>query len=175
MSARTAAWLAWSVCSVSLLLMAFALVLIILSWSIPLPRGWSPWRDQAITLVGYIGVPILGSLIASRRPKNLYGWLWVGLGLSLALVGLAEPYAAYALVANPGSLPAPGLVNKVLALGWVVLIAFLPFVLLLFPTGRLPSRRWRFLGWVVIVAGGGAPLLPFFFSFGGPRAGEGAV
>jgi hypothetical protein len=90
--------------------------------------------------------PILGGLIASLRPESLYGWLWVGLGLSLALVGLAEPYVAYSLVANPGSLPAPGLVNKVLALGWVVLSAFMPFVLRLFPTGRLPSRRSRFLG-----------------------------
>jgi hypothetical protein len=151
--------------------MAFAMVLIVLGWSTPLPGGWSPWRDQAITLVGYIGVPILGGLIASRRPENLYGWLWVGLGLSLALVGLAEPYAAYALVANPGSLPAPGLVNKVLASGWAVLIAFLPFVLLLFPTGRLPSPRWRFLGWVVIVSG--AALLPLgFFS---PDSGQGPV
>jgi hypothetical protein len=89
----------------------------------------------------------------------------------LALVGLAEPYAAYALVANPGSLPAPGLVNKVLALGWGVLIAFLPFVFLLFPTGRLPSRRWRFLGWVVILSG--AAMLPLaFFS---PDSGQGPV
>ena len=143
---RAAAWLAWSVCAMSLLLMAFSLLLIVLGWSTPLPGGWSPWRDQAISLVGYIGVPILGGLIASRRRENLYGWLWVGLGLSLALVGLAEPYVAYSLVANPGSLPAPGLVNKVLALGWVVLIAFMPFVLRLFPTGRLPSRRSRFLG-----------------------------
>jgi len=146
MSPRAATWLAWSVCIVSLSLMAFSLLLTALGWSSPLPRGWSAWRDQAISLVGLIGVPILGGLIASRRPENPYGWLWVGLGLSFALVGLAEPYAAYALVANPGSLPAPGLVNKVLALGWVVLITLLPFVLLLFPTGRLPSRRWRFLG-----------------------------
>lgn len=126
--------------------MAFSLLLTALGWSSPLPRGWSSWRDQAISLVGIIGAPILGGLIASRRPESLYGWLWVGLGLSLALVGLAELYAAYSLVANPGSLPAPGWVNKVLVLGWVVLIAFMPFVLLLFSTGRLPSRRWRFLG-----------------------------
>ena len=171
MSPRAATWLAWSVCIVSLSLMAFSLLLTALGWSSPLPRGWSAWRDQAISLVGLIGVPILGGLIASRRPENPYGWLWVGLGLSFALVGLAEPYAAYALVANPGSLPAPGLVNKVLALGWVVLITLLPFVLLLFPTGRLPSRRWRFLGWIVIVMG--AALLPLaFFS---PDSGQGPV
>jgi hypothetical protein len=170
-SHRAAAWLAWSACAVSLLLMVFSLMLIALGWSTPLPKGWSPWRDQTISLVGSIGVPILGALIASRRPENPYGWLWVGLGLSFAFVGLAEAYAAYALVANPGSLPAPGLVNKVLASGWVVLITLLPFVLLLFPTGRLPSRRWRFVAWAVIVSG--TALLPLaFFS---PESGQGPV
>jgi uncharacterized membrane protein len=159
------------VCAVSLLLMAFSLLLIILGWSTPLPRGWSPWRDQAISLVGFIGAPILGALIASRRPENRYGWLWLGLGLSLAFVGLAEPYAAYALIAEPGSLPAPRMVNKVLALGWLGLITLVPFVFLLFPSGRLPSRRWRLLGWVVLAVG--AALLPL--SFFGPESGQGPV
>src|SRR3712207_6042154 len=94
--------LAWSMCALCLSLMAFSLLLIVLGWSTPLPRGWSPWRDQAISLIGFIGAPILGGLIASRRPENPYGWLWLGLGLSFALVGLAEPYAAYALVVEPG-------------------------------------------------------------------------
>jgi hypothetical protein len=143
-SRRTATWLAWSVCALSLLLMGFSLLLVVLGWSTPLPRGWTPWRDQA-SLVGLIGAPILGALIASRRPENPYGWLWLGLGLSFALVGLAEPYAAYGLVAEPGSLPAPRTVNSVLALGWGIMVTLVPFVLLLFPTGRLPSRRWRFL------------------------------
>ena len=171
MSARTATWLAWSVCAVSLLLMAFSLLLTVLGWSTPLPRGWNPWRDQAISLVGFIGAPILGAFLASRRPENRYGWLWLGLGLSFAFVGLAEPYAAYALVAEPGSLPAPRMVNKVLASAWVVLIAFLPFVFLLFPTGQLPSRRWRFLAWVVIVTGAALLLLAFF----SPESGQGPV
>jgi hypothetical protein len=171
MSTRTAAWLAWSVCAVSLLVMAFSLLLTVLGWSTPLPRGWTPWRDQAISLVGFIGAPILGALIASRRPENRYGWLWLGLSLSFALVGLAEPYAAYALIAEPGSLPAPRMVNKVLGLGWLVLITFLPFVLLLFPSGRLPSRRWRLLGWVVLAVG--AALLPL--AFFGPESGQGPV
>jgi hypothetical protein len=126
-----------------------------------LPKGWSPWRDQAILLVGYIGAPVLGGLIASRRPENPYGWLWLGLGLSFALVVLAEPYAAYAMVVEPASLPAPRTVNMVLALGWGMFVTLMPFVLLLFPTGRLPSRRWRFLAWVVLAAG--AAMLPLGF------------
>ncbi len=117
MDLRAAAWLAWSVCALCLLLMAFSLLLIVLGWSTPLPRGWSPWRDQAVSVVGFIGAPVLGGLVASRRPGNSYGWLWLGLGLSLACPQVAETYAAYALVTEPGSLPAPRTVNAVLASG----------------------------------------------------------
>src|SRR3712207_7223098 len=102
MSRRAASWLAWSVCAVSLLLMAFSLLLIGLGWPTPLPKGWSPWRDQALSLVSFVGAPVLGGLIVSRRPENPYGWLWLSLGLVFALLSLAEPYAAYALVAEPG-------------------------------------------------------------------------
>ena len=167
MSTRTAAWLAWSVCAVSLVLMAFSLLLVFLGWSEPLPRGWSSWQDQALSSVGNIGAPLLGGLIASRRPENPYGWIWLGLGLSSAIVVLAEPYAAYALVAEPGSLPAPRMVNMALGSGWVVLVTLLPFVLLLFPTGRLPSPRWRFLAWVILAAGATAFILAFFTRNGG--------
>ena len=162
-----AAWLAWSVCAVSLVLMVFSLLLVFLGWSEPLPKGWSPWQDQALSSVGNIGAPILGGLIASRRPENPYGWIWLSLGLISAIVVLAEPYAAYALVAEPGSLPAPRMVNMALGLGWVVLVTLLPFVLLLFPTGRLPSPRWRFLAWVILAAGAIAFTLGFFTRNGG--------
>jgi len=50
--------------------MAFSLLLVLLGWSTPLPKGWTPWRDQAISLVGVIGAPVLGGLIVSRRPEN---------------------------------------------------------------------------------------------------------
>jgi hypothetical protein len=155
MSSRAAAYLAWSMCAVCLSLMAFSLLLIVLGWwSTPLPRGWTPWIRHAVFLFGVIGAPVLGGLITSRRPENPYGWVWLGLGMSFALLVLAEPYAAYALVVDPGSLPAPRALYYVLRLGWEVTVTLVPFVLLLFPTGRLPSRRWRSLAWVLLAAGG---------------------
>jgi hypothetical protein len=160
-STRAASWLAWSLCALCLSLMAFALALIVLGWSTPLPKGWSRWHDQAISLVGVIGAPVLGGLIASRRPGNRYGWLWLGLGLGHACSQVAEPYAAYALVAEPGSPPAPRAVNTVLASGWALMVVLLPFVFLLFPSGRLPSRRWRLLAWAILAAG--AVMLPLGF------------
>ena len=153
MSRRTAAWLAWSVCASALVLFGLTLVLVFLGWSTPLPKGWVPWQGQIITTVGFMGAPVLGGLIASRRPDNLYGWLWLGLGLSAALLQLAGSYAAYALVAEPGSLPAPRTIAQVLGVAWGMGIILLPFLLLLFPTGRLPSRRWRPVAWAVLIAG----------------------
>jgi hypothetical protein len=84
------------------------------------------------------------------------------LGLSVASFEAAEPYAAYALVAEPGSLLAPRTVNAVLALGWSLMVILLPLILLPFPTGRLPSHRWRLLAWVVFAAGAVMMTLGFF-------------
>ena len=153
MSTRAAARLAWSACAADLALFAFSLLLILLGWSTRLPKGWVPWSGQIIVIVGFMGAPILGGLVASRRPDNPYGWLWLGLGLSAALVQLAGSYAAYALVAEPGSLPAPRTVSQVLGVGWGIGFILLPYLLLLFPTGRLPSRRWRPVAWTVPTAG----------------------
>jgi hypothetical protein len=153
-SARFSTRLAWSLCVVSLMFLVLSLLLILLGWSTPLPDGWILWQGQVISSVGIIGAPVLGALIASRRPENPYGWLWLGFGLALTLLLFAQVYAAYALVAQPGSLPAPRTVGTVVAgVGWTVGIALVPFLLLLFPTGRLPSRRWRFVAGVIAVAG----------------------
>jgi len=153
MNPRTASWLAWSVCVATLSVLALVLLVILLGWSTPLPHGLTPWRDQAISLVGIIGAPVLGGLIASRRPENPYGWLWLGFGLGLALQLLAKSYTAYALVVEPGSLVAPRTISHMLGLGGPLALSFAPFLLLLFPTGRLPSRRWRFLAWIAALSG----------------------
>src|SRR3712207_219312 len=141
MSRRAAAWLAWSLCAVSLLLMAFALLLVALGWATPLPRGWTTWWVQVGFVAELVGTPILGGLIASRRPENSYGWVWLGVGLGLALFFFAEPYAAYALVVEPGSLPAPQTVVAILSMGWAASATVLPFVFLLFPDGRRSEER----------------------------------
>jgi hypothetical protein len=162
-SFRASSWLAWSLCAAILLILASSLLLIVLGWSTPLPKGWTPWRDQALSVFGVLGAPILGGIVASRRPESPYGWLWLGFGLSLALVQLSEPYAAYSLIVESGSLPASRAASGLLeGLGFVVAITLLPFLLLLFPTGRLPSQRWRPVAWIVLAAGAtGVTLGPF--------------
>jgi hypothetical protein len=138
-----------------------------------LPSGWTSWRDQTVSLAGIIGAPILGGLIASRRPRNSYGWLWLGFGLGLTLQSLAIPYEAYALVVEPGSLRAPRTISHVLELGGQVALTIAPLLMLLFPTGRLPSRRWRPLAWTSTTAG--AILLFLVLSFDNPDQVGGAI
>jgi hypothetical protein len=173
MSARASPWIAWSVCAATLLVLALSMLLIVLSWSTPLPRGWMSWRDQTVSLAGIIGAPILGGLIASRRPRNPYGWLWLGFGLGLALQSQAMSYEAYALVVEPGSLAAPRTISHVLELGGQAALTLAPLLMLLFPTGRLPSRRWRPLAWTSTTAG--AVLLALVLFFDNPDQVGGAI
>jgi hypothetical protein len=173
MSARASPWIAWSVCAATLLVLALSMLLIVLSWSTPLPRGWMSWRDQTVSLAGIIGAPILGGLIASRRPRNPYGWLWLGFGLGLALQSLAMSYEAYALVVEPGSLAALRTISHVLELGGQAALTLAPLLMLLFPTGRLPSRRWRPLAWTSTTAG--AVLLALVLFFDNPDQVGGAI
>jgi MFS family permease len=147
-SHRVAARLAWSLCALSLLLLTLSLVLIVLERS---TAEEFPWQAQAISAVGSFGAPVLGGLVASRRPGNPIGWMWLGIGLGVGLSSFAGSYATYAL--GPASLPAPRAIGTVVAgVGWTVAFALITLILLLFPTGRLPSRRWRFLAWAVAAA-----------------------
>ena len=173
MGARTTARLAWLVCGATLAVLAAVLLLIALGWSSPLPQGRTPWRDQAVSLVGIVGAPILGGLIASRRPRNPYGWVWLVFGSGLALQLLGGSYAAYALVVDPGSLPAPRTISRLLGLGGPLALAFAPFLFLLFPTGRLPSRRWRPIAWIAAVSG--AVLFALALLFDNPDTVGGAI
>jgi hypothetical protein len=152
MTDRSLTRLAWSLCALTLLVLAASLVLILLGSQAPLPSGATPWRDRAVSLVGIIGAPILGGLIASRRPRNPYGWVWLGFGLGLALQQLGYSYATYARVVEPGPLLASLSISQVVQ-GGPVALGFAPFLLLLFPTGRLPSRRWRPLVGLAIFSG----------------------
>jgi hypothetical protein len=156
--ARALARLAWAGCALTLSILALSLLLSLLAWPPPL-------RDQAVSLAGIVGAPVLGGLIASRRPENPYGWLWLGFGLGLALQLLGQSYAAYARV-EPGSLAAPPPISHLLGSGGPLALTCVPFLLLLFPTGRLPSRRWRPLAWIAVTSG--AALVALNLAFGSP-------
>ena len=96
-----------------------------------------------------LGVPIVGFVLASRRPANRLGWLFLGAGLGLGLSFFSTQYAQHALVAVPGSWPAGRAVAWFANWIWAIPYALLAFVFLLFPTGRLRSPRWRVAAWSV--------------------------
>jgi hypothetical protein len=162
-----APWLAWSLCSCVLLLLALSASLIFLGWSTPLPPKQDPWWQQLARIVTFSGAPLLGGFIASRRPENAYGWVWLAFGFGLALLGFSQAYVSYALVVENGALPAPRTVDSVVGgIGWGATITFIPILLLLFPTGRPPSRRWRLLVWGVVGLGTALLVLAVLSSFG---------
>ena len=127
---------------------------------------------QAIEVIGFLGAPILGGVIASHRPQNPYGWLWCAIGLGLGVSFLAVGYGAYALVVEPGALPGGVAAAWVSSVTTFLVLGLLPFVFLLFPDGRLPSGRWRPVAWaaglvgvahVVLVAVEPGPIYDFPF------------
>ena len=157
MSTRVASWLAWSLCGLSVAVFVGSVPLLVLARSAHVPSSW----DADLTPVGLLGsglflvFPLVGALIASRRPENPIGWLCLADGFLWMTANMLDYYSVYG-TAKPGSLPFPlgaAAINNWL---WVPTVGLLAtYVFLLFPDGRLPSRRWRPLAWlcgVVIVS-----------------------
>ncbi|HEX7266525.1 MAG TPA: histidine kinase [Streptosporangiaceae bacterium] len=114
------------------------------------PAGLTAW-DFSTVFGGVtdLAVPVVGFVLASRRPGNRIGWLLLVGSLALGLGGFVSAYALHALVADPGSLPAGRAFAWLSNWIWVIPIAVLAFVFLLFPAGQLRSRRWRPAAWFV--------------------------
>jgi hypothetical protein len=112
------------------------------------PASLTGWTVSNISgQVVNMAVPVTGFVLASRRPENRIGWLFLVAGLALGLSGFSNQYALQALVADRGSWPAGQVFAWLSNWIWVIAVAALAFLFLLFPTGRLRSRRWRRAGW----------------------------
>jgi hypothetical protein len=98
--------------------------------------------------VPFLAFPLVGALIASRRPENPIGWICLTVGLLFMLLGVTDYYGQYG-VARLGSVPFLVGIYALSAWLWVPAVGLVgTYLLLLFPTGRLPSRRWRPLAWL---------------------------
>ena len=147
MRARTAGWVAGSVAVGSIALMAGALVLAYADRN-RLSASLTNWDfSDVLASVVNMFVPVMGFILASRRPANRIGWLALAAGLTLGLKSFADQYWQHALVAAPGSLPAGPAALWVSTWIWSIALAMVAFSFLLFPTGRLRSRRWRPAAW----------------------------
>jgi signal transduction histidine kinase len=149
---------AWLLAGLTALLLVAALVLLGLDTSRMTGGRIAFYGIAAVAVIVYTGV---GRLIASRLPGNAIGWLLGLVGLSLAATMLTEQYALHGLAVAPGSLPAVREAGWLSGATFALTFAPLFFVVLLFPDGRLPSRRWRPVLWamVAVVVGWLAQLL----------------
>ena len=145
MSRRAAAWLAWSACALSLALLVAGIALSRLQ-HLPSEYFTPPWL-LSLLAVGFAAYPTVGALVASRRPENAVGWLLCVVGLVITSSIFVGQYSNYGLFLRSGSLPGGEAAAYLTNITPGVHLAI--FVLLLFPDGRLPSRRWRPMVWLV--------------------------
>ena len=149
MSRRAAAWFAWSMCAFSLALSALSLLFLALNLFHLDTNVYDYWLENTILAVTF---SILGAIIASRLPANPLGWLFCAAACVSAVAHLGAEYAIYALLAQPDSLPAGEALAWLAYWVWIVFIGCIVLSLLLFPNGRLPSRRWRWLAWLSVLS-----------------------
>jgi len=164
---RGYSWLAWSLAGLSFALFAATIVLYIPARSIEVPISWGAGGDsgELISLLPFLAFPVVGALIASRRPENPIGWICLSIGIFWMLGDFATAYGVYGLVARPGSVPFAAEVGSLGEWLWAPALGLLgTYLILLFPDGRLPSRRWRPVAWLsgaaIVVASAGVALVP---------------
>jgi signal transduction histidine kinase len=94
----------------------------------------------------------VGALIAARRRGNAVGWLFCGVGAGLAVSGFGQAYTIYGILVHPS---APGVAPTAL-MGEYGLFSVTPLALLflLFPDGKSPGPRWRWVGWAILSGAG---------------------
>jgi len=150
MNRRTASWLAWSLGALSGAMFVGSVALWVLARSTHVPSSWGANLTVAGLLgeVLFLAFPLVGALIASKHPHNPIGWIMLADGLLWMLRDMFTYYSVYG-VAKPGSVPFPVGLAGVNHWLWVPAGGLLgTYLLLLFPDGKLPSRRWRSLAWL---------------------------
>jgi hypothetical protein len=135
------------------------LVLVALNSSHPDVRIPEPWPAHMVSTVAFSSV---GAVVGSRRPENPIGWLFCAIGLFAAIVLLSSEYAAYALLAQPDSLPGALAMVWIRAWVWVPYVGLFVLLFLVFPEGWPRSRalRW-FTSLVLFVIAYGTVLAAF--------------
>jgi len=154
-----------------------------------------PWLDQLLRQAGRadlvqfvfpdVTIPVLamvtsvtvGAVVAARRPAHPVGWLLLGIALSLTATAATAQYFVYGLLVRPGALPAARYAVLYQPATTFTALTLIGFVLLLTPTGSLPSPRWRWparvmaatpVALVLVVTLAGGPVDPRYQALGGP-------
>jgi signal transduction histidine kinase len=112
----------------------------------------------AIAILMMLGYGTVGAFLASRSRGGLLGWLMLVIALGFVLTALTDEFLTYRLVTHPtSSLPFVGVAAWLTNWLFVLVFAPIPLILLLFPTGRVQSPRWRWLpGTIIAIASVGS-------------------
>ncbi len=146
MSPRASRALATTLALLTLAMTVVAMVLLVPDSAV---QGLGPFGSNGVTIVLLaLTFSIVGWLIAARRSENRIGWMFLVSGFLYALTAFSGIYAVYGLLADPGSLPLADVMSWLSILTWVPALMLLMLLLLFFPDGRLPSRRWRPVVWI---------------------------
>jgi hypothetical protein len=146
-SIRSASWLAWSLCALSLALTAISYLVIALNLSLDAPVYFY-WLEPTTIAIGY---SVIGAIIASRLPDHPIGWICCAIGFMGAVEHFSSEYAIYALVAHPEALAGGKAMLWLCIWVWIVMFGLIVYLILLFPNGRLPSSRWRWFALLSVV------------------------
>jgi hypothetical protein len=162
MSRRVAVGLAWSLAGLSVAMFVGSIVLFILARAARSPGAQVAAEPITglLIFVPFLAFPIVGALVASKRPGNPIGWICLVSGLFWMFFALGDASNAYER-ATTGTVTSSVKLDALLQGSWVPPVGLLGiYMILLFPDGKLPSRRWRPFAWF---AGAVMALIPIVF------------
>lgn len=161
-SSRLAGLVAWGLWAVMVLVYGTGVSLVIAA---------NDFRyDEAVTAVAFAAFPTVGALIVSRRWRNTVGWILLAIGIGTTITFFDAAYLQYGMTLYHHPLPGSLTLDWAGNLIWPFNIGLATFLLLLFPTGRLLSPRWRAVAWLTAILTVASALSGAFIP--GPFSGE---
>jgi hypothetical protein len=148
MRSRVATRFAWSLCALALVLTVFSVLLLAVNYTHATTHVYGYWPETTVIPVSF---SIIGAIIASRLPANPLGWLFCAAASVSAVAHISGEYAIFALLAQPGTLPAGEAMAWLTSWVWIPFVGCITLSLLLFPDGQLPGSRWALLVWLTVL------------------------
>jgi hypothetical protein len=134
----------WSTCGTASVCVVVSFWLLWLSRDAHIDSGYGGFVGNLLAPLIVLALVAVGALIGTRRPGNMIAVLFSTSALIGGVATMASEYGGYSFALGSGGLPGGPLADWVG--GWANYLAFVPLLIILpliFPDGRLLSRRWR--------------------------------